>query len=150
MNIGETVYYVFYVMHPQPQAKYLRVFPSALLAPLTGGPSQTSPRCRAAAGGSSGSDSWTSSLPPEKENFVNIDQQGWAPPVAAILDTHLLPEQLVIDPESVQGVDVFSQLQVALAELLDVLACFGQDSSFTLGEENVGMGGGAFAQVASE
>lgn len=126
---------------------------SAPLAPLTGGPSWTSPRCRAAAGGSSGSDSWTSSLPPEKESCVNVDQKGSAAAAGgATLDTHLLPEQLVVDPESVQGADVFSQLQVALAELLDVLACFGQDSSFTLGEEKVGMGGGggAFAQLASE
>lgn len=78
-------------------------------------------------------------------NFVNNDEKG----SALILETHLLPKQLVIDPESVQGVDVFSQLLVALAELLDVLACFGQDASFTLGEKNVGMGG-AFAQVATE
>lgn len=73
--------------------------------------------------------------------LFNIDQSGLAPPATATPDTHLLPEQLVIDPEPVQGVDVFSQLQVALAELLDVFACFGQDPSFTLGEENVWMGG---------
>lgn len=145
MNIDEKVYYVLYFMHLQPEKKVSPSLLSALLAPLTGGPSWTSPRCRAAAGGSSGSDSWTSSLPPEKENFVNDDEKG----SALILETHLLPEQLVIDPESVQGVDVFSQLLVALAELLDVLACFGQDASFTLGEKNVGMGG-AFAQVATE
>lgn len=59
---------------------------------------------------------------------------------AAALGAHLLPEQLVIDPEPLQGADVFPQLQVALAQLLDVLARFGQDSSFTLGEDKVGMG----------
>lgn len=141
----ENVYYVLYFMHPQPQTRVSPSLSSAPLAPLTGAPSWTSPRCRAAAGGSSGSDSWTSSLPPEKESCVNVGQKGSAPPAAAAgatLDTHLLPEQLVIHPESLQGADVFSQLQVALAELLDVLACFGQDSSFTLGEETVGMVGG--------
>lgn len=57
------------------------------------------------------------------------------------LDSYLLSEQLIINSDSIQGVDIFPQLQVALAKLLDVLACFGQDSSFTLKEENVGTGG---------
>lgn len=46
--------------------------------------------------------------------------------------THLLSEQLVVDSETIERVDIFPQLQVALSELLDVLAGFGQDSSFTL------------------
>lgn len=52
-------------------------------APLTGGPSWTSPRCRAAAGGSSGSDSWTSSLPPEDQSAVNIGKRHPAMAAAA-------------------------------------------------------------------
>lgn len=48
------------------------------------------------------------------------------------MQPYLLPKQLVIDSEAIERVDVFSQLQVALSELLDVLAGFGQDSPFTL------------------
>lgn len=54
---------------------------------------------------------------------------------------YLLSEQLVIQPDPVQGADVFAQLQVALAELLDVLAGFGQDAPFTLKEREGGMAG---------
>lgn len=46
--------------------------------------------------------------------------------------THLLSEQLVVHPQSVQSADVVPQLQVALPKLLDVLARFGQDPSFAL------------------
>lgn len=46
--------------------------------------------------------------------------------------TYLLSEQLVVDPEPIQGADIFPQLQVALSQLFDVLAGFGQDSAFTL------------------
>ena len=45
---------------------------------------------------------------------------------------YLLSEQLVINSEAIQSVDVLPQLQVALSELLDVLARFRQDSSFAL------------------
>lgn len=60
-------------------------------------------------------------------------------------ERYLLSEQLIVHPDPVQGVDVFPQLQVALAELLDVLAGFGQDSSFTLKEKHAGMAGGTSA-----
>lgn len=50
-------------------------------------------------------------------------------------ETYLLPKQLIIHSETVKSTDIFPQLQVALSELLDILAGFGQDSSFTLKRE---------------
>lgn len=125
-------------MHPQPQSISVSSTP---LASFTGGQCWMSQRCHAVAWGSSGSDSWTSSLLSDDKSFITIDKKGSAPPAVTTLDSYLLSEQLIINSDSIQGGDIFPQLQVALAKLLDVLACFGQDSSFTLKEENVGTGG---------
>lgn len=138
---------LLYFMHPQPQTKDLPLLLQVLLWLLSLG--VRAGRAHNAVLPQEVPQDLILGLPVfhlrGRRRLFNIDQTGLAPPATATPDTHLLPEQLVIDPEPVQGVDVFSQLEVALAELLDVLACFGQDPSFTLREENVWMGGGQLA-----
>lgn len=55
--------------------------------------------------------------------------------IGATTETYLLSKQLVIHSETVESADIVPQLQVALPELLDVLAGFRQDSPFTLKRE---------------
>lgn len=48
------------------------------------------------------------------------------------MQTYLLSKELVVNPETIKSTYVVRYLQVALSQFLDVLAGFGQDSSFTL------------------